>query len=91
MKYTIAFDVADDRVRYRVVKTLLEYGYRVQKSVFEGYLSQCDVTECIAKLDAIIDKDTDSVRVYPLCKKCEEQVTILGTGKKIEQLEYIIV
>ena len=31
----VCFDIVDDRVRYRVVKTLKGYGIRGQKSVFE--------------------------------------------------------
>lgn len=91
MKYVIAFDIVDDRVRYRVVKTLLQYGYRVQKSVFEGYLSHEDVAECKAKLLAEIDQGEDSVRFYPLCKKCEAEVEIQGIGKKVEELDYVII
>ena len=91
MKYVIAFDVTSDRKRYRVVKTLSEYVYRVQKSVFEGILSRERVKECREKLEKIIDPKTDSVRVYPLCKDCEAGVQITGIGVKVEEVKYIII
>jgi CRISPR-associated protein Cas2 len=90
MKYAVSFDISDDRVRYRATKVLLEFGYRVQESVFEGFLSKDAVAELKDKLEKIIDRETDSVRLYPLCKDCEKKVKIMGIGKKVEETEYII-
>jgi len=42
------------------------------------------------KLEKIVDVKTDSVRMYPLCKDCEKKVEIIGTGKKVEETNYII-
>jgi len=91
MKYIIAFDIVDGHTRYRVAKTLLEYGYRVQKSVFEGFLSKESLEECAGKLEKIINKEEDSVRFYPLCKDCEKKVFIKGIGTFIEEVDYIII
>jgi CRISPR-associated protein Cas2 len=90
MKYTIAFDITDDRVRYRAVKILLEYGYRVQKSVFEGILSLESAAECRERLAKIIDAKLDSVRIYPFCGQCESKIAIMGIGRVVEKKEYII-
>lgn len=90
MKYVMAFDIVNDRVRYRAVKILLEYGYRVQKSVFEGYLSKQSLEECAARLKKTINLEEDSVRFYPLCKDCEPKVAVMGIGTTIEQTEYIV-
>ncbi len=90
MKYVISFDITDDRIRSRAVKILSEYAYRVQKSVFEGLVSKESIEEIEKKISAVIDPKTDSVRIYPLCGKCEPEVKILGTGKKIEHVDYII-
>jgi CRISPR-associated protein Cas2 len=90
MKYAVAFDIVDDRVRYRAVKILLEYGYRVQKSVFEAYMSRESVEECAAKLKKVIREKEDAVRFYPLCKECESKVSILGIGTRVEDTQYII-
>jgi CRISPR-associated protein Cas2 len=91
MKYLIAFDIVDDRVRYRAVKVLLEYGYRVQKSVFEAFLSAESRDECAEKLTTVIDEKTDSVRFYPLCRDCAAKVSILGIGVSVEKTDYLIV
>jgi CRISPR-associated protein Cas2 len=90
MKYTIVFDIVDDHVRYRAVKILLEYGYRVQKSVFEAYLSSEALDDCRNKLESVINPSEDSVRFYPLCGQCEIKVEIMGVGVHVEQLKYVI-
>jgi CRISPR-associated protein Cas2 len=90
MKYIISFDIVNDRIRSRVVKILSEYSYRVQKSVFEGLVSKESLEELTKKLEKIIDKKVDSVRMYPLCGKCEPEVKILGIGVKVEKVDYII-
>ncbi len=90
MKYVISFDIAGDRIRSRVVKILSEFAYRVQKSVFEGLISKESLEEMQKKLEKVIDEKTDSVRIYPLCGKCEAEVKIIGIGIKVEQVDYII-
>lgn len=91
MKYVIAFDITDDQVRYRAVKILLKYCYRVQKSVFEGYLSRQALDECISQLDALIDPETDSVRYYQLCSGCAENALLSGNSPRIEDIQYMII
>jgi len=86
----IAFDITVDRTRTRVVKILSEYAYRVQKSVFEGLISRESLEEMQGKLEMIINTKTDSVRIYPLCGKCEPEVKIMGTGVRVEEVDYII-
>jgi CRISPR-associated protein Cas2 len=90
MKYLISFDIVGDKIRSRVVKILSEYAYRVQKSVFEGLISKDTLEEMEKKIARVIDMRSDSVRIYPLCGKCETEVKIIGTGTKVEQVDYII-
>lgn len=91
MKYVIAFDISDDHVRYKVVKVLLEHCYRVQKSVFEGYLSRQALDECISRLESLIDPHTDSVRYYQLCAGCSDNVLSSGNSPRIEDIQYMII
>jgi len=72
------------------VKILLEYGYRVQKSVFEGIFSLESVAECRERLTKIIDAKQDSVRFYPLCGQCDSKIAIMGIGRIVEKVEYVI-
>lgn len=81
MFYVVTFDISDDRVRYRAVKVLKGYGYRVQKSVFEcPHLTEDRFLRLKKRLEALIDMTTDSVRYYAQCGSCLRKVGISGYG-----------
>ena len=70
-----------------VAKACLDYGQRVQNSVFE-----CELTEaqfCILKkhIRDIIDTDADSVRFYHLNRNENRRVEVLGmqTAYNVDQ------
>lgn len=64
-EYAIVYDLSDDRERTRVDKTLLGYGMRVQKSVFEARLTKTRLTRLQEALQAL-KLETGYVRVYRL-------------------------
>jgi CRISPR-associated protein Cas2 len=80
MFYVVSYDIPDDRKRDRVSKTLLDFGTRVQYSVFECILDNKLLEKMTAKLSRIIS-DEDSVRIYALCAKCEGVARVLGKGE----------
>lgn len=62
----------------QVAKACIDYGQRVQNSVFE-----CEVTEaqyCVLKerIISIIDKTVDSIRFYTLNKNDNKRVEVIG-------------
>jgi CRISPR-associated protein Cas2 len=80
MFYVVSYDIPDDRKRDRVSKTLLDFGARVQYSVFECILDNKLLEKMMAKISKIISEE-DSVRIYALCAKCEGVARVLGKGK----------
>lgn len=81
MFYLVCFDVSDNRDRYRVVKSLLGCGSRVQKSVFEcPDLTEKGLLKLQEKLASLIDHGSDSVRYYRLCGTCLQEVEWDGEG-----------
>ena len=88
--YLVCFDIVSDRTRYRVVKILLKFGARVQKSVFECLLDDRQYVDMKSKIEAKISFSEDSVRYYLLCKNCGKNIEISGIGHFIE-LETLIV
>jgi CRISPR-associated protein Cas2 len=52
----------------KVAKTCLDYGQRVQNSVFECKITPAQLVEFRNKLLTIIDSEIDSVRIYHLGK-----------------------
>lgn len=91
MRYLICYDIPDNRRRNRLSKFLLDYGQRVQYSVFE-----CDLTKKI--LDTVIegivkctDSEEDSVRVYSLCAGCVAGIKAFGPQRLREPSSAAIV
>jgi CRISPR-associated protein Cas2 len=79
MFYIVSYDIPNDRKRNKVAKTLLNFGDRVQYSVFECILDEKQLEKMTSKLGTIIS-DEDSVRIYALCAKCQGIVKVLGKG-----------
>jgi len=81
MFFLVCFDISDDKVRYRAVKAIKGFGYRVQKSVFEcPDLTEKRLLTLKDKLEALIDHETDSIRYYRLCRACLPAVEWSGHG-----------
>jgi len=90
MFYLISYDIPDDRRRTKIAKTLLDFGDRVQYSVFEAKLDKKLLDKLIQKLIEIIEESEDSIRVYPLCAACETGISILGQGKIMKEEDVYI-
>jgi CRISPR-associated protein Cas2 len=91
MLYTISYDVVDDRRRLQVSHALLDYGERVQKSVFECNFELERLTQLMERLRSIINDAEDSVRVYPVCGNCKGSIKIIGQGRVTEDPQVYIV
>ena len=81
MFVVIAYDIANDKRRNRIAKILLDYGNRVQYSVFEAEITQELLDEILLRLQAVINSDEDSVRIYKICSRCLERVELMGDAK----------
>lgn len=82
--YDVNTETAEGRKRLRkVAKQCVNYGRRVQNSVFECILdnAQCIVLKSI--LTDIIDKEVDSLRFYYLGNKYQAKVEHIGVDKGI--------
>jgi CRISPR-associated protein Cas2 len=63
--YAVVYDITDDSEREKVSKLLKDYGFRVQKSVFECRLTKAEKENLIKDLKALNIK-TGSVKIYRL-------------------------
>lgn len=77
MRYIIAYDIEEDAPRTKLANLLLDYGDRIQKSVFEADLSAQDLQDLLRHASQYVD-DADSLRVYPLCNACAKGVHNMG-------------
>ena len=91
MKYVVAFDISNNRKRNAVVKACRQWGFRVQKSVFEIFMDSSKVDDFSEKLLKLINPDCDTIRLYPLDKDNDENIVIIGIGKPVRQRSYSII
>lgn len=63
MYVILAYDIRVKRVN-KVHKIVKQYLRPVQKSVFEGFLSEGEVKQLKAELLTRIDPEEDSIRIY---------------------------
>jgi CRISPR-associated protein Cas2 len=85
MMVLITYDVNTEtpagRKRLRqVAKQCVNYGQRVQNSVFECVLDSAKCREAQHKLEHIIDKNIDSLRFYYLGNNYKEKVEHVGAN-----------
>jgi CRISPR-associated protein Cas2 len=77
----VVYDISKDRTRTKVANRCLDFGlYRVQKSVFLGDVAPNRVEEILLFSQELLDLDTDSVYIFPMCRPDFEQVRIVGQG-----------
>lgn len=89
--YDVNTETAAGKSRLRkVAKQCVNYGRRVQNSVFECIV---DNTQCVAlkaKLTDIIDKDVDSLRFYYLGNKYQTKVEHVGVDRGLSADQTLI-
>ncbi len=84
--YDVSTSDAKGKTRLRkVAKQCINYGQRVQNSVFECVLDpgQCKMLK--AKLLEIIDVDKDSLRFYYMGKQYQSKIEHYGAKRSFEQ------
>lgn len=96
MMVLITYDVSTTtelgRKRLRhVAKQCVNYGLRVQNSVFECLLDPSQYALLRNKLEGIIDKDTDSLRFYLLGSNWKKRVEHVGAKQGFDPEGTIIV
>ncbi len=89
--YDVNTETSAGRSRLRkVVKQCVNYGQRVQNSVFECQVDAVKYREIKAVLEKIVDKDTDSLRFYNLGDKYKNKVEHIGAKPSFDVAEPLI-
>ena len=77
--YDVNTETKAGRTRLRkVAKQCINYGQRVQNSVFECSLDNAKLIEVQHLLEGLIDKNVDSLRFYILGNKYKNKVIHIG-------------
>ncbi len=91
MLTVVSYDIADNSRLLKVAKEVENFGARVQKSVFECYLDDEQLSRLRRILADIIDRDSDHVRYYRICKKDREKMVLLGNAVVTGDYDYFVV
>ena len=84
--YDVNTETAAGRRRLRkVAKVCVDYGQRVQNSVFECLLDAAQYTMFKAKLTELIDAESDSLRFYQLGNHYKSKVEHVGLHPDFDQ------
>jgi CRISPR-associated protein Cas2 len=96
MLILITYDVdttsVDGEKRLRkVAKECVNYGRRVQNSVFECLLTEAQFVCLKAILSSIIDVNKDSIRFYFLGNKWQRKIDVIGKITSYDITEALII
>ncbi|MCD6319958.1 MAG: CRISPR-associated endonuclease Cas2 [Candidatus Desulfofervidaceae bacterium] len=89
--FLISYDIADDKRRNKMSRFLEDYGYRVQKSVFECFLTPEMYEKVYQEIRLIMNEKEDRVRVYKVCRSCRKRAAISGFAEVPEEEEFVVV
>jgi CRISPR-associated protein Cas2 len=91
MLYVICYDISEDKTRTMVSDRLLNFGVRIQESVFECLLDEELFGRMLGEVDKAPLEATDRVRVYKVCADCVEAVKIYGPGAVTRDVDFYLV
>lgn len=90
--YDVNTETAAGRKRLRkVAKQCVNYGQRVQNSVFECIMDEAKSREVQYILEQIIDKELDSLRFYYLGNHYQKKVVHIGSKPSYDVTEPLII
>jgi CRISPR-associated protein Cas2 len=91
MQYIVCYDIADDARRNRLAATLLDFGQRVQESVFMANLDDELAERMMERIGKSIDNHWDRVHIFSLCRSCSPRVIVMGTAETVADQDFYII
>lgn len=84
--YLICYDMTSNRKRRKAAEILLDYGRRVQYSVFECEINRKQFEILYAKLAELSEgMDDGNIRIYQIAKEEMQKIAILGNPSCIRE------
>ena len=75
----IIYDISSNKIRKNIIKMCKTKGLiRVQKSVFLGNIDETKLKSAAAESEALINKKTDSVYIFPLSQDDFKKIKLIG-------------
>lgn len=90
--YDVNTETATGKKRLRrIAKLCVNYGQRVQNSVFECMLDPVQLKILKKNIDDIMDKEHDSVRYYNLGKNWQRKVEHIGAKESYNPEGFLVI
>jgi CRISPR-associated protein Cas2 len=91
MLHVICYDISDDNARNLMSERLLNFGNRIQESVFECLMDDELYAGLLTQLEKVPLDKHDRVRIYRICAKCVGSVKIYGRGEVTKDPAFYLV
>lgn len=91
MLIVVTYDISDEKRLGKIAKILKNFGWRVQKSVFECHLDMEQYKRLKKEISAVIDSSSDRVRYYKLCKDDANNILHIGDAKIYRDEDYYVI
>lgn len=77
----VVYDIQSTKIRNSIIKKCKNIGlYRVQKSIFLGKLNKNEIKELKLFIENMVDKQNDSVYIFPIRRDDYQTMGIIGKG-----------
>ena len=90
MQYIICYDIADDHRRNHLAQALLDFGLRIQESVFAANLDDELKETMLARIRKLVEPSEDRVHVFALCAACSNRTVTLGQAEIQPDREFYV-
>lgn len=91
MLHVVCYDISNDNSRTLMSERLLNFGSRIQESVFECLLDEALYARMLEQIEKIKLEKEDRVRIYRMCARCVEAVKIYGPGEVTKDPDFYLV
>lgn len=94
MNILIAYDIADPKRLRKIAKLFLNYGDRLQYSIFEFHINQLQFQKIKKEIEKIMNWNEDRITYIPLCEICNSNLKTQGkqiTKKYFEDENSLII
>jgi len=69
----------------------LDFGARVQESVFIANLEEGDAKRMEQRLERLVHANLDKMHIFELCAACCQRTRVLGAAETVEDREFYII
>ena len=87
----IAYDISSDNARARVAAMISVWGDRIQRSVYQCLLTTEALDDLLARIEATIDHQSDTVHVFRQCASCSTATRYVGQATQPAEHPYWII